>query len=256
MKVTLDAPIGGLGDALLFSTLPELYAKRGDTVYISERTICRNPEVFDLLYGRNPYIEGVLAREAADLVIGIPHEREFFFEARKWDNPIECIEWLHGFDVGAEVRDRPRIYYEPQYLSAWGDRVFVDPASISQAFPSSVFEPFCLRLFDPQSSDLWVARSHHTGNSGGSMDGFVDYFVRDIYEYIDIIYSCRAFVCTESGSQSLAAAVRREGIYALCTTMTYNSKFYIYPGVNYTVTGALSGDYLWNDSTAEQVGHP
>ncbi|MHB8590777.1 MAG: hypothetical protein ACYDBO_02180 [Vulcanimicrobiaceae bacterium] len=255
MKVTLDAPIGGLGDALLFSTLPELYAYRGDQVYISERTDCRNPEAFDLVYAQNPYIEGVLAREAADLVIGIPHEREFFFEARKWRDPITCMEALHGFPSATAIRQRPRIYYEPKWLDEWHDRVFVDPSSISQEFPEPIFEDFCLRLFDPQSFDLRIMESKYSDNHG-SMRHFAPYVVRDIYEYIDIIASCKAFVCTESGSQSLAAAVRRDGIYALCTTMTFNSRFYIYPAVNYTVTGALSRDYLWNDLTAEQVGHP
>lgn len=253
MRVTLDAPIGGLGDALLFSTLPQLYAERGDDVYISERTVCRNPEVFDLLYARNPYIKGALARSEADEVAGMPHERDFFLQARQWTNPIGLLESLHDF---VPRHDRPQVYYRPQSRPEWRDRVFMDPTSISQAFSTELFERFAARtLLD---GEAFVVESAHLGTRSGAAV-FPDaprYRVRDIYEYIDIIASCKAFVCTESGSQSVAAAVRRDGIYALCTTMHYNSRLYVWPNVNYTVTGALSADYLWNDSTAEQVGHP
>lgn len=252
MKVTIDAPIGGLGDSLLFSTLPILYSRLGYRVYVTPRSVdnCRNREVADLLYDRNPYIMGRLEEQMADQVAGIKHERAFFRDARLWPNPIACIEALHGFPPH---NDRPFISYTPKTLDAWADVVVIDPYSISQSFSHETFVRFVHRLISDEKRVVVLESKFHNGSTLLPM--FDRAFARDIYEYIDIMASAKMFLCTESGSQSLAAAVREGDTYALCTTMHLNSRLYVWPNVNYTVTGKLSDDYLWNDLTAEGVGN-
>ena len=49
---------GGLGDNLQFSTLPELYSNNGFDVYIHTESKVRNSEIYDLVWGINPYIKG------------------------------------------------------------------------------------------------------------------------------------------------------------------------------------------------------
>ena len=46
-KIIISQPWGGLGDNLHFSTLPELFSKKGHEVYISENNAVRNAEIFD-----------------------------------------------------------------------------------------------------------------------------------------------------------------------------------------------------------------
>ncbi len=252
MRVVLEAPIGGLGDGLLFSTLPELYAEQGHEVYYSSNTVCRNPEVFDLLYKRNPYFRG--CSDEGDLRVGIPCEREFFFKARLSDNPISLIEKLHGFDGFNEV---PKIYYTPNILPEWQTRIFVDPHSISQGFPWEAFDRFVRHTGYGWANAMFVAESSFCNSSGVDYfapRGYLPYVVRDIYEYIDIIASCYVFLCTESGSQSLAAAVRKGRTFALCTTQHLNTRLYVWPNVIYTAIRLASDDYLWNDLTGERVG--
>lgn len=251
MKVVLDAPIGGLGDALLFSTLPELYAKHGFDVFVTPRTIanCRNPEVADLLYHRNPYIDGQLEASEANEVAGIKHERRFFMEARFWRNPIGLIEALHNFDPH---NDRPMIHYTPVVRKDCIDSAVIDPYSVSQHFPDDVFERYASRLIADDDHAVVLESKFHSGRS--VLPQLPRYKVADIYEYIDIVAAARKFIGTESGSQSIAAAVREDDTYALCTAMHMNSRLYVWPNVNYTVTGKLSDDYLWNDATAEHVG--
>lgn len=253
MRVAIDAPIGGLGDSLLFSTLPKMYATRGHKVFVTPRTLdnCRNPEVADLLYFKNPFIEGSIERDEADCVAGIVHEVEFFHKARIWPNPMQLIETLHKF---APEHDRPILAYRPNRIPSWANRIAIDPSSISQGFPPHVFHQFIERM-GVDLDRAFVITSKHAGANGHlTLPSVPRYEVFNIFEYIDIIHSCEAFFCTESGGQSIASAVRQRATYALCTTMMFNSRFYIWPNVNYTVTGQLSQDYLWNDTTAEQVG--
>lgn len=254
MAIILDAPVGGLGDGLLYSTLPELYAKDlGCPIYITPNTTCRNSEVHALLYDANPFIRGVRAPAPGDMVIGSPIAGRSFVRASRFDtDPIGLIEQLHGF---RRRNTRPKIWYTPQYLSKWVDVIVVDPRSHSQHFPTAIFETFYRRMkFDQHQPALStiVLTSRFAGAHGALTLGDEElYQVRDIFEYIDIIYSCAKFVCTEAGGQSLAAAVRKDGIFVLCTTATYNSKFFIYPGVNYTVTGTLTSDFIANDAEGE-----
>lgn len=253
-KAILQAPVGGLGDGLLFSTLPELFSNAGYQVFIdANKTRCRNREVHELLYLINPFIDGIhIGSEIGEdaIRIGIVHDKTFFLSARRFSSSMYACEFIHGF---APTHDRPKIYYSPKYLPEWADKVAFDPCSISQHFPAYVFRKFVTRL--QFNEPLIKLSSPYAGRNGEeTFESGAVYTVRDIFEYIDIIRSCKAFLCTESGSSSLAAAVRQDNTFALCTTQHFNSRLYVYPNVIYTTTGELTGDYLWNDCSAEGVG--
>ena len=68
--VILGAYFGGLGDQLQFSTLPEeFYKQQGRETYLADGSNFRNKEIYDLVWGENPYIKGVVEgeRTAGDL---------------------------------------------------------------------------------------------------------------------------------------------------------------------------------------------
>lgn len=73
-KVILKNDWGGLGDSLMFSTLPEeFYKQKGIPFYLSDRCApCRNAEIFDLVWKNNPYFKGYSNEEPnAGIVNGI-----------------------------------------------------------------------------------------------------------------------------------------------------------------------------------------
>ena len=58
--VLIKAYHGGLGDCLQFSTLPEQFSKQqGRDTYVLDESNFRNKEIYDLVWGCNPYIKGV-----------------------------------------------------------------------------------------------------------------------------------------------------------------------------------------------------
>lgn len=236
-RIVLREPRGGLGDGLLYSTLPELLA--GNEVVIQARP--RNPEVKRLLYDDNPFVSRVVDIDDTEPPnAGSVHDREFFPEARHWTSPIALVEKLHGF---LPKNTRPKIYYQPTLLSEWADKVVADPRSICQQFPPYTFNAFAERLFP--RDEITVVDSIHSGTNGqGALSDCPQHRVSSIYEYCDIIASCRAFLVTESGGHSLAAAIREDGIYVACTNAHINSRFFVYPGVLYSVVDGLSPTYL------------
>jgi predicted ATP-grasp superfamily ATP-dependent carboligase len=93
-----------------------------------------------------------------------------------------------------------------------------------------------------------VVSSPHSGDNG--TDVLLDHTriqAANIHEYIDIVYSCAAFVGTESGGSALASAIRQDqktpNVYALTTTLNWNERMYIFPNVSYTVVSGLQRDW-------------
>ena len=88
-----------------------------------ERHICadgsnfRNKEIYDLVWGENPYIKGVMEgeRTAGDL--------ESIEVKNHTGNWISNWEYLHGLEP---TNIRPKIYYEPHKIPGLGDTILVD----------------------------------------------------------------------------------------------------------------------------------
>ena len=120
--VFLKAFHGGLGDCIQFSTLPEEFSKQqGRKTYILESAPFRNPEIYDLVWGKNPYVEG--KKEGKWNAGDLPG-----LYSNVLGNAIQNWEKLHGLEP---VNTLPKIYYEPEIHSDVKDIFIVDFTSIS-----------------------------------------------------------------------------------------------------------------------------
>jgi len=122
--VILGAWHGGLGDQLQFSTLPEeFYKQQGRETYLMDGATFRNKEIYDLVWGCNPYVKGVKEgeRNAGDLP-------EMDVSECKTGNWISNWELLHGL---TPTNIRPKIYYQPKKMEEFYGSILVDLSSIT-----------------------------------------------------------------------------------------------------------------------------
>ena len=127
--VFLKAYHGGLGDALQFSTLPEeFYKQEGRKTYIVEDAPFRNQEIYDLVWGKNPYVLGKKEGEwnAGDTP-DIPYQ-QLCMDGKGTDNMISNWELYHGLKP---INKHPKIYYEPEIHDGFKDVFIVDYNSTS-----------------------------------------------------------------------------------------------------------------------------
>lgn len=239
--VVLWVESGGLGDHLIYSTLPELFARRGRRVYVSERTLTRNGEVRALLYEDNPFIAGWTKRPPN---AGTGHAGNTLIQGIRVGSIIEWVELAHGLPVSNRY---PRIYYRPRFRPELVDVVLVDPCSTSQPFPRDRFEWFVDRLGFSRDK-LRIVHSKHSGPHGGeTLANCTHIEATSLHDYVDMIYSCLAYVGTESGGSALASAIRQDRrspeLYALATTKSWNHHVYIFPNVTYMVVSGLQSDW-------------
>ncbi len=144
-EIFIAAYHGGLGDNLQFSTLPELYAKKGFDVYVPEGFYFRNQEICDLVWGSNPYVKGIKkgvwnAGDTPEIGHRTLHS-----------NCISNWEMLHGFKA---TNKYPKIYYNPNKISNLENKILIDLTSISTNYQFSDISKIIkkIKLFYPNNN--------------------------------------------------------------------------------------------------------
>ncbi len=233
----LYQPWGGLGDNLQYTTLPELYSKNGDKFYISKENAYRNPEIYELVWGLNPYVDGV-SDKPYNIGSCKQYSRLNFEKSIVYNQEIK-----HGFEPENET---PKIYYQPKNIKEFNDKIFIDISSIS----SQPIMPDCdLRdLLNDTFSNFFeieqkikkskiiipLFKKHiskdHKINSNILYDDAIE--VESLFHYCDMINSCEYFICSFSGQSVLASALNKEKTLCLIPNHHRNSDF-CFPNIKY-----------------------
>ena len=257
--VIISPYAGGLGDNLCFSTLPEMYARTGFKVLIGRPMVepnIRNLEVQQLVWEANPFVSGYT--EEMGKTFSHREMHHWIWAQNETRTLVEAMEALHGF---TPVHKYPKIYYEPNKRPDAKNEIFADPTSISQNITPEAFDEFARHICNARGyelSEIVVLSSKYSGKKGATaLAGNRRYVVRDIFEYADLIFSCRLFITSESGGAILASAIRGEAkspeIMTLFATNGMNDRLFQFPNVRYCVTGKVENDYFFHQKLQESI---
>tara|TARA_Y100001970_G_scaffold266746_1_gene355792 strand:+ start:354 stop:1079 length:726 start_codon:yes stop_codon:yes gene_type:complete len=219
--VILSAFHGGLGDNLQFSTLPEEFHKQqGRDTYIWSKASFRNQEIYDLVWGCNPYIKGVKdGTWTAGDTPEIGHKTLISDCIMNW-------EALHGLEP---TNRYPKIYYEPKKIHGFDDTLLVDLSSISITYDSEQI----LELYDTIKkihNDMKFFGVEFTNKIKDAtiIEPDVDntILIEDIFTYVDLMYSSFGVVSLHSGQNHLASAIKNQynndlSVYCLMDDVEY-----------------------------------
>ncbi len=167
---------------------------------------------------------------------------------------MEAMERAHGLPGPYSLA--PKIYYKakPSVLKL-SKVVLLDMHALSSSIHPEGWAAFHQKMTDRFGPISLVKFADHIVRSIPQPPGVPTYGVGSIFEYVDMLACCRAFVGSEAGGQALAAAVRgehdvfdrsaRPEIVCLMAPNTYNSRAFCFRGVDYRVSKfAAGGDYL------------
>ena len=237
--VLIKAYHGGLGDCLQFSTLPEQFSKQqGRDTYVLDESDFRNKEIYDLVWGCNPYIKGVKSGHwnAGD----IPEIR--FTNDNGYHSCIKNWEELHGLKPTNEY---PKIYYEPKKVEGYEDCILVDLSSISITYDAEKI----LKLYDAVKKThegmvfLAVEFTNKIKDATiiePDVTGVVE--IESIFTYVDLIYSSFGVISLHSGQNHLASAIKNQynndlDIYCLMDDVEYQRQkkkgIFVFDNVTY-----------------------
>lgn len=235
--IIFSQPHGGLGDNLLYSTLPERFAALGKPFYIARQNVVRSQNAFDLVWGLNPHVRGIAdeAPNAGDSCYAR------YAGSPKIMNIISRIEAAHGIEP---VNLAPKLYYTPKWIDELADKVIIDVNSTTVGFSPDSIRWYLTQIFewyryDKKKTIQIELESSAVVKNIVKVDGFQSITLRDIYHYCDIIHSCRAFVTVHSGAHCLAAALRQQHddpqVMCMVSRDFYNARLAVFPKVEYFV---------------------
>jgi hypothetical protein len=247
---------GGLGDTLLFSTLPEELYKQYDfkKIYIvTPSSGYYNKEIPNLIWNKNPYISGSVnyGQNNNFNTFNIKYIDNYLSQAilRHYGNNIKAVEALNGL---MPKNTHPKIYHNPEFKEKFANKIYVDTRSYSTNFSSQVLEIFikyCARAYNFNYEDVIIINSKNSGpNSQLNMPNNPSYVLKNLEEYCDLIYSCKMFLTVQSGAAALASAIKGDNIYpkvvSLICTPSYNSKVWYWNNLDYICTGKFFDDFM------------
>jgi len=200
--IIIYQPWGGLGDNLAFSTLPKLYTEAGYDVYISKTNVYRNPEIYDLVWKLNPYIKG-----ESELPPNAGSSRGFQIFCE--DNCMKNMELTHGLSTG--TAKYPEIYYKPNILPELENCLIYDITSISHNYSDDFIKSTYTSVFNkyPELKRKLIRfKNIKNRDTPVFLDDVIE--INNIYEYADIMASCKVCVTLLSGVAVLASAIKQD----------------------------------------------
>lgn len=194
-SLILQINYGGLGDHLFYSHIPRIAKESGlyQSVYISNHSIFRSEGIKNLIWDLNPYIDGYTNAQGAGIG-GV--------KPKSGMNLLDQIMYFYGLDNGKRFND-PEIYYRPKIIDSLSNDLIFDPNYISNI--GCLSEDKLKRYFGKNLEHLsqMISRDRSVSlKTGGKI-----MIANDIFEYVDIIASCKRFYCLTSGGATLASAI-------------------------------------------------
>ena len=242
--VLTTGPLVGLGDGAIYSTLPKRFAELGYTVVIDKDCAARNDDTLEALWLTNPHIAGKSDKKPN---AGYVRQGLFYEIANRFPiGSIEAMERAHGLPPPYSIA--PIFNYPPSgYPLDLKNTVLMDFSSVSSKIAAKGVQDFVDRMIQRfagcQFMQIVPPRWASLEPPMVAGPGFE---VSGIREYLDALRGARAWIGSEAGGQSMAAAVRgehdvydleaRPEVVVLSTPKTYNSKGYCFRGVNYHVS--------------------
>jgi glycosyltransferase involved in cell wall biosynthesis len=217
-KIVVDLAFGGIGDCLVFTTLPRLLKEKYDIdFYLSTQSLekIRQKDTYKLCFELNPYFKGT----SSDLPFFSPKSFQKektlynFFTDKEGENVIERLE--RQFKVSD--KGVPELYYKPKLLPEYKNTILIDKNYIS----GKKFNwKFASHIFDREAEK-------HTKK--GDRVEYVEPGKQDLFTYVDMIYSSKYFICPSSGGASIAACFDKVFTciwgYNALNSSSYNFRF-------------------------------
>lgn len=206
-----SVPIG-LGDAIVYSHIPEIAKSNGyNKVYISNLVKYRNPEVKELVWDLNPFIDGYTDKETKfpQCINQRIHKNGWKIEGQ---NIFDTVMLKYGFDNGKRF-NCGKIYYKPKFIKEYQDKVLFDPYFVTYTGDRIRIDYLQKELNLLETWQLEIPKEKISvkkpiGIISCETDKF--FHVSSLKDYVDKAYSCKKFFCMFSGMSLLMPAIGKQ----------------------------------------------
>ena len=232
---------GGLGDHLVHSTLPEELTRMGYDVFTSHSSLHRNLEIYELVWGSNPYVLGHVQHEPAvpldiELFAGHPHIQriEMSYGVHRTGNLTPRLYRQHS--IIPELSGKTLVHL--QYITAVYDPDWLLARTRSLLGELGVDESDVLEVDMLPDINTFGANFRHQTPATTVRTGHAPYPVSGIHHHCDVIASCARYITVHSGASALASAVGNRDTWVIMgdhQRQAYEAGAFVFPNLNYVV---------------------
>lgn len=220
-ELVLQVDYAGLGDHLFLSHLPRIAKLSGaiDRVLLSRRTNFRNSEIRELVWNRNPYLDG--ETDEPGLVISGPHTdpRSDTWRQRlrvglgvenrvrtvaPGCNLLDAFMLAYGLDDEQRMHE-PEIHVDIPVDPRLADLVVYDPNFITNA--GELTDADVARFFADEGVEISATMTLRNRSILPATIKAQELVAPSLLEFCSILVSCKALYCLTTGTASLAAAL-------------------------------------------------
>lgn len=223
-RLIIQVANGGLGDHLLYSSLPELlWKQKGIKTFISNKSVFRSQGIFDFVWKLNPYIE-------------FTDEKGWFVYKPSLDDSPTVDQYLQKL-FNLEANGCPKVYYKPSLIKELEGKTVVDPSCGAAGKANGYYEPDfhlkCAEYLKKNEENFVLIRHTHSKVICPLEEHLLKIFGPETYEanslegLSDILFSAKKKYLLHTGTASLNAALGLEGyIFNYYKPSTY--KYFLY----------------------------
>ena len=227
-KKIIHIMYGGLGDNLQYSTLPKKFVEKGFDVYIADNSQWRNQEIYDLVWALNPYVKGLSS--------DIPNSGSVkkYLSISDDFSVVENWEAIHALKP---TNKYPKIYYQPKFIEAYANKTFIDLHYSSTYYDKEKLNKLVNEIIDEDIIEITFASKVAT-KRGTDIQFKNKIVINSIFDYCDLIFSCKKLYTLFTGNSVLASAIIQDGekkCDCIVNEHYFNSKIYIFDNINYTI---------------------
>lgn len=203
----IQVACGGLGDHLIYSSLPELlWNQKGIKTIISNKSVFRSGAIRDFVWGSNPYTTFT--------------DEKGWFTYKAMENHFPTMDGYFQNLFNLQGDGLPKVYYTPNVIGKLKEKTIIDTSCGAAGKANGYFEPdFYKRLIEYLKSYVgeFVLITHLHSSAKNDLQELIRkefkpecYSVSTIEDFSDVLYSAKERYLLHSGGASLAATFRLE----------------------------------------------
>lgn len=207
-SLIIEIPYGGFGDHLFHSHLPRIAKETGKygKVYFSTCSLIRKQDHLDLVWKKNPYVDGFVGEHGTSCNLKSIVEEA---KSRSDVNLLDLVMLAYGLDDGKRWHD-PELYYKPKLIPEYQVKIF-DPNHFTYI---GDFNESDLYMYFRKNSIRFDAVMKLLGNKALYRPD-KSHLVIDapsVYEFCDVLYSAKEIYCFTSGTATLSSALGKHAV--------------------------------------------
>jgi hypothetical protein len=251
MRIVFQCHAGGLGDSLLYSSLPKRWKQMGHEVFIKDGF--RNPDIRKM-WEDNPYVSGIVDEPHTHIMSDDNRLAEL---CTFYGNSIRGAEAYFGIEPAT---DYPEIYFDLSQVNACIGKTLIDYNAITAPFSKDQIEQYLAQLIKRKLfyvDEAIIIRPPNTDLPFESLNIFGNYEVPilsigNLQNYANAIYTCKNFVTVSSGASALASGLIaradkngyiRPNVRCLIHQAIWNKHIWKWNNLDYYITGKTHEDY-------------